>query len=213
MKQTYNEAITRVFEDEGGYTNDPRDPGGPTNWGITIGDAKAYWKKDATATDVRNMPKSVAEDIYKTKYAAPLNYDNLPPGVDYAVLDYGINSGNSRSARVLKKVQTNDPIATINAIYDERLAFLQSLSTWPVFGRGWGSRCARGRTLALSLYSRYHNTTSQVPAKHAASGVILGAGATALTQTPHHQWPYIIGGTLLAALAVWLGIHFIDKGK
>ena len=82
MQATYDQAMAQVFSDEGGYTDDPNDPGGPTNYGITIEDARMYWKSDATADDVRNMPKSVAESIYAAHYAAPLHYNDLPPGLD-----------------------------------------------------------------------------------------------------------------------------------
>lgn len=157
MWTTYNEALERVFEDEGGYSNDPGDSGGPTKYGITIHDARAYWKAGATALDVRNMPKSVAEDIYKKHYAIPLNYGNLPPGVDYAVLDYGINSGIYRSLKVYHPLIGRDPIAIINAIYDERLRFLKSLKIWRIFGKGWNRRCQRGRQLALKLYEEHQN--------------------------------------------------------
>lgn len=172
MQETYHEAMAKVFEDEGGYTNDAADPGGPTNWGITIFDARMYWKHDATAADVRNMPKSVAEDIYDKHYAQPIRYADLPPGVDYAVLDYGINSGISRGAKVLQRLvgvtadgkignitlhatHEVDSIRLINEIYDERLRFLQGLRTWSTFGRGWGRRCKEGRALALSLAAKY----------------------------------------------------------
>jgi lysozyme family protein len=60
---SYDEALRRVLVHEGGYSNHPSDPGGPTNWGITIHDARAYWKKEATAADVRSMPVHVARDI------------------------------------------------------------------------------------------------------------------------------------------------------
>jgi lysozyme family protein len=168
MKSTYEQAITQVFKDEGGYTNDPHDPGGPTNWGITIIDARLYWKSDATAEDVKNMPKSVAEEIYDKHYATPLRYNDLPAGVDYAVLDYGINSGISRSAKVLQSIVgvsqdgiigpntiqatlALSPIQIINKIYDERLSFLKSLPTWSHFQHGWTERCTTGRALALSM--------------------------------------------------------------
>jgi lysozyme family protein len=172
MKETYHEAMQKVFIDEGGYTNDAADPGGPTNWGITIHDARMYWKPDATAADVRAMPKDVAEEIYAKHYANPIRYDDLPPGVDYAVLDYGINSGISRSAKVLQRIvgaevdgiigpktvaatAAAQPVDVINAIYAERLGFLQRLRTWPVFGRGWARRCKEGRALALALAAKY----------------------------------------------------------
>jgi lysozyme family protein len=168
MQSTYETAITQVFKDEGGYTNDPHDPGGPTNDGITLEDARLYWKPDATADDVKNMPKSVAEEIYVKHYATPLQYNSLPAGVDYAVLDFGINSGIHRSAQFLQRIVGTPqdgvigPITihatsalnsgkVIDELYDARLSFLKSLPTWPHFGRGWLSRCTNGRVLAHQL--------------------------------------------------------------
>jgi lysozyme family protein len=51
MRVDYDESLSRVLVHEGGYTNHPRDPGGPTNYGITIFDARKYaaefgWIKD-----------------------------------------------------------------------------------------------------------------------------------------------------------------------
>ena len=96
---SYDEALRRVLVHEGGYSNHPSDPGGPTNWGITIHDARAYWKKEATTADVRSMPVHVAKDIYRSKYWDAMCCDNLPAGVDYALFDYGVNSGIARAAR------------------------------------------------------------------------------------------------------------------
>ncbi len=59
---SYDQALTRLLRDEGGYTDHPSDPGGPTNFGITLGDARRYWKGNATAADVRAMPQSVARN-------------------------------------------------------------------------------------------------------------------------------------------------------
>lgn len=155
---TYDEALQEVFLDEGGYSNDRGDPGGPTKYGITIHDARAYWKHDATALDVKEMAKAVAEDIYKKHYADPIKYGDLPAGVDYAVLDYGINSGINRAIRVYNVYKHKSPVDCINDIYDERLHFLRSLHTWSLFGKGWKSRCDRGRKLALKLWERHGNS-------------------------------------------------------
>lgn len=155
MKSTYPQAISQILKDEGGYTNNPKDPGGPTNWGITLHDARTYWKADATAEDVKDMPESVAEDIYLRHYASAVNYDGLPPGVDYAVLDYAVNSGVVRALKTYNVVKNKQPVDVINYIYNTRLAFLESLSTFRYFGKGWTRRCVAGKALAISLYDQY----------------------------------------------------------
>ena len=151
MQQNYNYALQQVLKSEGGYTNDPKDPGGPTNFGITIADYMMYVNKNATATDVRNMHLADAQAIYRSKYWNALDCDSLPSGVDYCVFDYGVNSGIGRARKVWNKVKTDDPAQTVNAICDERLRFLKSLSTWSHFGAGWGSRVASVRKNSLSL--------------------------------------------------------------
>jgi lysozyme family protein len=162
---SYDEALARLLVHEGGYSNHPADPGGPTNFGITLADARAYWKRDATAADVRAMPLAVAKTIYRTRYWAALCCDDLPAGVDYAVFDYGVNSGIGRAAKVLQRLvdvppdgrvgprtiaaaRARDAAALVDAICDERLAFLQGLATWPVFGNGWGRRVREVRATA-----------------------------------------------------------------
>jgi lysozyme family protein len=172
VRATYQEAIARVFADEGGYSNHPSDPGGPTNWGITIADARRYWKRDATAADVRAMPKSVAAEIYRTRYAAAVGYDELPAGLDYAVLDYAIHSGVNRAGKVLRRwldlpdtsarvtgavlaaARRRDVREGVACICDERLAFLKRLKTWPVFGAGWERRVAGVKEAALAIAAR-----------------------------------------------------------
>jgi lysozyme family protein len=165
---TYDAAMVRVFADEGGYTNDPVDPGGATNWGITIFDARKYWKSDASPTDVRNMPKSIASDIYRKHYAAPMRYDDLPAGFDYSVLDAAINSGVGRApvwagkALGIAAKSINDVVTPANAAPDKvsiiqkywaaRLSFLHSLKTWSHFGGGWGRRCTQGEAAAVKMW-------------------------------------------------------------
>lgn len=165
---TYDAAMVRVFADEGGYTNDPVDPGGATNWGITIIDARKYWKHDASPLDVRNMPKSVASDIYRKHYANPMRYDDLPAGVDYGVLDAAINSGVGRAPKWLSSAlgvpakpigelvaQANaapDKVALIKKQWAVRVGFLRSLSTFWRFGKGWMRRCTQGEAASVKMW-------------------------------------------------------------
>jgi lysozyme family protein len=183
MRSTYDEAIGRVFADEGGYSDHPSDPGGPTNFGITLADARAHWKADAGAADVRAMPKWVAAEIYRSKYAAAVRYDELPAGLDYAVLDYAINSGIGRAGKVLRRwlglpddsAQVTDAVlaaargrdsrAGVVWICDERLAFLRRLPTWPVFGKGWSRRVAGVKAAALRMAEQSGRTADRTIAQ------------------------------------------------
>lgn len=163
---TYDQDLHELLKSEGGYTNNPHDPGGPTNYGITIFDYRMYVKPHATAADVRNMSLDDAKRIYKDKYWNKMRCDDLPAGVDYAVFDFGVNSGISRAAKYLQEIvgadvdgsigpatlahvrayvsnhggEVKGAEALVDAICEKRLAFLERLSTWSVFGRGWKRR-------------------------------------------------------------------------
>jgi lysozyme family protein len=174
---SYDAALACLLAHEGGYTNHRDDPGGPTNFGITIYDARTYlnaalsaappWRDDDCAF-MRSISVDDAKTIYRAKYWDALCCDALSPGVDYAVFDYGVNSGISRSAKVLQRIigvaddgaigpvtlaaaRGTAPTALIEAICDERLHFLKSLRTWRVFGKGWGRRVAEVKQAALVM--------------------------------------------------------------
>ncbi len=169
MRSTYDVCLPLLLAHEGGYTNHPSDPGGPTNFGITIADYRKYVKANATAADVRAMRLDDAKTIYRDKYWNAQRCDALPVGVDYAIFDYGVNSGIGRSGKVLRRVlnlpddtsvvsdaviaaaQSADARSLVAAICNERLRFLQSLKTWPVFGAGWGRRVADVKSAALAM--------------------------------------------------------------
>ena len=212
MHATYDEAMRAVFAHEGGYSDDAADPGGPTKYGITIGDVRLYLNPRATASDVKTLSVAQAQDIYAKHYAAPLRYDELPAGVDYAVLDYGINSGIARASRVLRRclavsddssaitepiiaaARATDARVLIVAICDERLRFLRALRTWPTFGKGWERRVTDVKSAALSMAAGAHMQPSPtttpgrgvVPVakatQHGSAAATLAAGAVAAQQ-------------------------------
>ena len=238
---SYDDSLRRLLAHEGGYTNHPADPGGPTNFGITISDYRKYVKPNATAADVQAMRLDAAKAIYRAKYWDALRCDDLPAGVDYCVFDYGVNSGIARSARVLQRVlgvavdgcigpvtlagaRSRDAEAVIESICDERLAFLQGLKTWPVFGNGWGRRVAEVRSVALHMAKGADRSAvaSSPPAPHAAvakgelpppigaqagtAGAIVTAGAVIAAQAHGGTTiAVIVAATAVAAVAAWLG--------
>jgi len=213
--QSFPTALARLLAHEGGYTSHPSDPGGPTNFGITLYDYRAYVKPGATAVDVKAMRLDDAKRIYRAKYWDAMCCDALPAGVDYAVFDYGVNSGVGRAGKVLRRVLklpdntsavsdaviaaacAADAKATIAAICDERLRFLQSLKTWGVFGKGWGRRVAEVRAAALSMAAGASLVRAAAPspgrgtvpvakaAQQGSAGAVAVAGAAAAQQA--HQ--------------------------
>ena len=130
-----------------------------------------------------------------------MHYNDLPPGLDYAVLDDGILSGTYHSARLLQSqvgattdgdigpqtlaaVQRVTDVPTlINNFFDARLRYLQGLRNWPIYGHGWGRRDQRGQSLAALLWDQYKaQWQSQPPAAQpmaAAQPAALAAGAPA----------------------------------
>jgi lysozyme family protein len=229
---SYEPSLARLLAHEGGYTNHPDDPGGPTNFGITIVDYRRYAKSDATAADVRGMAVDEAKAIYRKRYWDAQRCDDLPAGVDYAVFDYGVNSGIGRSGKVLRRVlhlpddssvvsdaviaaaRTADARALVSAICDERLRFLKSLKTWDVFGKGWSRRVGEVKATALEMAvppAKAQPTKPVTPAKAGGAVVAAGAGAAAA-----HQAGLPIGLVVVLAAAAALGalllVHYF-KGK
>jgi lysozyme family protein len=174
MQANYEHFIERMIgRYEGGYGWDRADPGGPTKYGITCYDLAEYYGEKMTsmaswAPRVRAMPLSVADEIYRKKYATACRFDDLVSGSDCVVLDFGVNSGPSRSIKFSQRIAHTDqdgilgpvtlaaingmaPTQFIDALCDARLAFLHSLGTWPRYGRGWSSRVADLRAYAKAL--------------------------------------------------------------
>lgn len=166
MRQDYQPFVDRMIHRyEGGYGWNRKDPGGPTKYGVTCYDLAEHRGKPMTsmadwAEEVRNMPLSEAEDIYRTKYAAAIDFDALPTGVDCTMMDYAVNSGIARPIRVaaallklpstgrlgptlLSAIQRADPTWFVNAMCQERLHFMHQIrggTAWQEFGPGWGRR-------------------------------------------------------------------------
>jgi lysozyme family protein len=174
-----------VLEEEGGYTNDPMDPGGPTNLGITFTDMVDWNFQHGlarpTVADMKVLPLATAEAIYRTKYWNPIQGDLLPLGLDLVVFDYGVNSGPARAAKTLQKLLnvTQDgaigpeTLASAKGIKDmptfladyqeERLNFLSGLSTFEYFGKGWTRRVNDIDAAAMALYSQSDEKPPPLP--------------------------------------------------
>lgn len=93
-----------VWAHEGGYVNHPKDPGGATNKGVTQAVYDAYRaNKGLALRSVKLIQQAELSEIYDKQYWDAVKADRLPAGVDYAVYDYGVNSGPSRAVKDLQR--------------------------------------------------------------------------------------------------------------
>lgn len=153
---------------EGGYVNNPRDPGGMTNLGVTAINWQNWTRSIVSETAMRALTLDDVRPFYRANYWNALSADGLPSGVDWVVFDFGVNSGVLRSARYLQRVlgvnqdghigpividaaKKRNSKELIGLICDARQEFLESLSTFDKFGRGWLRRVTEVRTQAESL--------------------------------------------------------------
>jgi lysozyme family protein len=157
MKDNFDKSLRLVLKHEGGYVNHPSDPGGATNKGVTIATFRRMIDKNATVADLKNITDAQLSSIYRKGYWDKVKADQLPSGLDYAVFDFGVNSGPGTAVKYLQRalgVKVDAVIGprtiaaanavgateTIRKLCAERLAYLQGLKTWTTFGKGWSSR-------------------------------------------------------------------------
>lgn len=86
-----------VYIDEGGFAVRAIEPGGAVNMGISFERFEAWralkGQHGVTHDDLKNMTRPEATEIYARFFFIPAHFDDLPSGVDYAVLDPWINGG------------------------------------------------------------------------------------------------------------------------
>lgn len=149
---TFDVACDRVLGHEGRYVNDPTDPGGETNWGIS--------KRSYPALDIKALTRDDAKAIYARDFWQPLHASELYDGVAYQLFDFAVNSGIQTAIRAYQRalgvaddgwwgpvsrvaahhVSETDQLMRLNA---ERLDFMTRLINWPHHGRGWARRIAQ----------------------------------------------------------------------
>jgi lysozyme family protein len=165
----FKDSLKLILDFEGGLDDDPRDPGGRTAYGILQREYNPYRRElGKPVQDVFKISKAEVADIYKRKYWDAMYCDELAPGIDFAVVDYTINSGHAQCTRDIQRVlglpvdgdfgpktlaalKKADPKTFIPALYDRRMRMLRGLHHWPVFGKGWTDRCVRGARYAMKV--------------------------------------------------------------
>ena len=93
--KSFDEIIEIVLEHEGGYVNDPDDPGGETNFGIA--------KRSHPDVDIANLTKEGAKEIYKSEYWDKNKVESLPEYLRHIYFDMCVNQGRGRAVRIMQR--------------------------------------------------------------------------------------------------------------
>ncbi len=105
--QDINQIIEQILDEEGAaYTNDPRDSGGPTKYGITQATLAAWRGHPVTAEDVQFLMMDEAAKIYRARYYTQPGFDKvaaLSPAIAYKLTDAGVNIGTQTVSMFLQR--------------------------------------------------------------------------------------------------------------
>lgn len=104
VRQIAEEIVVR----EGGFVNDPDDPGGATNFGVTIHTMRRLGLDldrdgDIDVADVRRLTRDQAVDIFVEHYFNRPRINLLPEPLQATVFDMQVNAG-SNAVRILQRL-------------------------------------------------------------------------------------------------------------
>jgi len=223
MKENFNRLLKLVLVHEGGKVDDPRDPGGRTNQGVTQRTFDAYLSvRHQQHRDVFTLTDAERDEIYQIQYWNKTQSTSLPDGVDYVVFDAAVHSGPAQAAKWLQRAVGSNPDGVIgertvaavyasrniadiiNSVCDQRLTMMKRLPTWKTYGKGWTRRVEEVRRLALELAggreitpsSRVEEAHSKAASKDAVPSPARAPGDIAIG----------VGTTLLTASPLGLAI-------
>ena len=162
--ENWEKCLETILHHEGGYVNHPKDPGGETNLGVT----KRVYEEWGGTKEMKDLEVADVEPIYKKNYWDRIRGDDLPSGLDWAAMDWGVNSGTGRPAKVIQRfvsakqdgaigpqtlrlIAENDPGDMIQYLYEQRQKFYERLKTFETFGRGWTRRNQETLKAALEM--------------------------------------------------------------
>lgn len=183
----FADALAMVLAFEGGWSDDPFDPGGPTNKGITLAvyarergvevDAASYPR---LKSELRHIPDDLVARIYRERYWRPCRAPELPPPLALFHFDTAVNMGVGTAARLMQRAlgveadgeigpitlaaaRSQPGLAVLDRYAELRRARYRSLSTFWRFGRGWLRRLDEAVARAKAI-ARATATAAAAPA-------------------------------------------------
>ena len=161
---------------EGGYSDDPEDPGNWTGGKVGHGELRGTKYGISAARypgeDIRGLTMQRAKDLYRRDYWLPCKCDVLPPAVALLVFDAAVNQGTGDARRFLQRAVgvTDDGVigpVTLGAVRAanraeliiaytaERLLDYTKAGGWPRYGKGWSRRAVRTAIAADAMLGVY----------------------------------------------------------
>ncbi len=125
MRENFDRAFDFVVGSEGGYVDDPDDPGGETKYGIS--------KRAYPHLDIKSLTLDQAKGIYLSDYWNKSGCNNLPYPLDFCVFDTAVNLGVGRAAKMYSQAVNWQEFLL------RRLLYYQSLNKAKYF-KGWVNR-------------------------------------------------------------------------
>ncbi|MGB4817554.1 MAG: glycosyl hydrolase 108 family protein, partial [Saprospiraceae bacterium] len=93
--EKFDKAIERCLGHEGGYSNDPDDPGGETQWGIS--------KRSYPSLNIKDLTREQAIALYHRDFWNKIGGESFPTSIGFQLMDFAINSGPSTALRALQR--------------------------------------------------------------------------------------------------------------
>jgi len=162
----FKECLELVLKSEGSWVNNPNDPGGETNLGVT----KRVWEEYVghPVESLKNLTKEDVAPLYEQKYWRPTYCEVLPRGLSLLIFSMGINAGPGRGVKLLQScigcvadgvigprtmelIKSANVADLIQKYSNARRDYYKSLKTFSIFGKGWLSRVDREEQEALGM--------------------------------------------------------------
>lgn len=226
----FAKVLAHVLEMEGGFSDDPYDPGGPTNKGITLAVYATFKCQtlDATSRDrliaeLKSIPDATVSAIYRRRYFEPADCPAFTAPLTLMHFDAAVNHGVGTAIRILQQaagvtvdgeigpetlaaVGSRNVVDLIETYAEIRRARYRALPHFWRFGRGWLRRVDATLALGKSWASTDGITRGLLEPAQNAKGATIVSDSTTTTDDSAKWWAEskTIWGTFITAASTVL---------
>ena len=146
---SFDKAFQLTVGLEGGYSNNPADPGLETKYGIS--------KRSYPSVDIKSLTLEQAQAIYRRDYWQAASCERMPPKIAIAVFDAAVHHGPKTAVKLLQRalrvaddgeygrithgtLQSRDTNETLDLLLAQRAIYLTTCPAWPTYKLGWLKR-------------------------------------------------------------------------